>query len=64
MFEKIKTYVKESFNELFHKVSWPTWQELQSSAMVVCIASLIVAVLVYLMDVASSTILTNFYKMF
>ena len=47
-----------------HKVSWPTWSELQNSAIVVSVASLIIAVMVYLMDVTFSTVLTQFYKLF
>ncbi len=61
---KIKTYIKESYDELLHKVSWPTWSELQSSAIVVSIASLIIAMVVYLMDISFQTILENFYKLF
>ena len=47
---KIKVYIDETTNELFHKVSWPTWSELQSSAIVVAIASIIMALIVFLMD--------------
>ncbi|NNC82777.1 MAG: preprotein translocase subunit SecE [Flavobacteriales bacterium] len=46
----IKTYFEESYSELMHKVSWPTWKELQSSAIVVLIASMIIALIVFLMD--------------
>ncbi len=61
---KLKTYIKESYDELIHKVSWPTWNELQSSAIVVSIASLIIALIVYLMDMSFQTLLENFYKLF
>lgn len=57
-------YVKESYDELLHKVSWPTWNELQSSAIVVSIASLIIALVVYLMDISFQAILENFYRLF
>jgi len=43
-------YVEESFNELVHKVTWPTWSELQSSAIVVLVASVIFALLIFVMD--------------
>lgn len=46
----IKTYLAESYNELVHKVSWPTWKELQSSSIVVLVAALIVSVIIFLMD--------------
>ncbi len=57
-------YIKDSYDELVHKVSWPTWSELQSSAIVVSIASLIIASVVYLMDITSRTLLEQFYKLF
>lgn len=34
-------YVKESYNELVHKVTWPTFAQLQNSTVVVMVASLI-----------------------
>lgn len=61
---KIVNYAKESYTELLQKVSWPTWSELQSSAIVVSIASLIIASVVYLMDKSFQTVLENFYKLF
>jgi preprotein translocase subunit SecE len=62
--KKIKLYLQESYDELVHKVSWPTWSELQSSAIVVSIASLIIAMVVYLMDISFSTLLKQFYNLF
>jgi len=47
---KLKIYFQEAFNELIHKVSWPTWSELQSSAIVVMVASLIIALVIFVMD--------------
>ena len=61
---KIVNYIKDSYDELVHKVSWPTWSDLQSSAIVVSIASLIIAMVVFLMDKSASTILDQFYKLF
>lgn len=60
----IVNYAKESYAELMQKVSWPTWSELQSSAIVVSIASLIIALVVFLMDKSFQTILDSFYKLF
>ncbi|HNX89852.1 MAG TPA: preprotein translocase subunit SecE [Paludibacteraceae bacterium] len=62
--KKIKNYIKESYDELVHKVSWPTWSELQNSAIVVSIASVIIAIVVYLMDISFSTLLKQFYTLF
>ncbi|MEA3479432.1 MAG: preprotein translocase subunit SecE [Bacteroidota bacterium] len=61
---KILAYIKDSYDELVHKVSWPTWSELQNSAIVVSIASLIIAFIVYLMDISFQTLLEQFYKLF
>ena len=62
--KKFINYVKECYNELVNKVSWPTWKELQSSAVVVSIASLIIALVVYLMDKSFETLLEAFYLIF
>jgi preprotein translocase subunit SecE len=64
MANKIQTYFKESYDELKHKTSWPTWSELQGSAIVVSVASLIIALIVFLMDKSLSTLLEQFYKLF
>lgn len=45
-----KTYIAESYNELVHKVSWPTWKELQSSAIVVLVSALLISLIVFVMD--------------
>ncbi len=46
----LKTYFAESYNELMNKVSWPTWKELQSSAIIVLFTALLIALVVFLMD--------------
>ena len=61
---KVASYFKESYDELMHKVSWPSWAELQSSAIVVSVASLIIAMVVFLMDETFRNILLQFYKLF
>ncbi|MCD4772676.1 MAG: preprotein translocase subunit SecE [Bacteroidales bacterium] len=61
---KIFNYIKECSDELLHKVSWPSWSELQNSSIVVSIASLIIALVIYLMDISIQTILENFYNLF
>lgn len=47
---KIVNYFKEMYEELVHKTSWPTMQELGNSVVVVSIASLVIALIVFLMD--------------
>ena len=58
------TYIKESYDELINKVSWPTWSELQSSSIVVAIATVIIALIIYVMDSAFSNVMNLFYSFF
>ena len=55
-------YIKESYNELVHKVSWPTKQELANSAAVVLVASIILSLIVWAMDSSFERILTFVYE--
>lgn len=61
--ERLKLYVIESYNELVNKVTWPTWPNLQSSTIVVLVASIIIALAIFLMDVVSKTILDQVYNL-
>jgi preprotein translocase subunit SecE len=61
---KLEAYLKDSYTELVHKVSWPTWSELQSSAIVVMIASLIIAMIVFLMDFIFQHLVNAIYGIF
>ncbi|MFI3294892.1 MAG: preprotein translocase subunit SecE [Rikenellaceae bacterium] len=55
-------YIKASFAELKNKVTWPSWSNLQSSAILVMIASAILAVVVLAMDMSFETIMSAIYK--
>jgi preprotein translocase subunit SecE len=48
--KKVVNYFKETYEELVHKVTWPSMKDLQNSVVVVSIASLIIAFVVFLMD--------------
>jgi preprotein translocase subunit SecE len=60
---KFKKYIQESFTELVHKVTWPTWRELQNSTTVVMVASLIIALAVALMDYGFKIIMEEIYRL-
>jgi preprotein translocase subunit SecE len=62
--QKVKAYIQDSYNELVHKVSWPTWAELQSSAIVVLVASLIIGLMVFGMDSVFQFIMNLLYSSF
>lgn len=48
-------YFKESYNELVNKVTWPTFPQLQSSTVVVMVATVIFAIIVLIMDLSFET---------
>ena len=60
---KIGTYVKESWKELTTKVTWPTWEKLQSSAILVMVTTLILAVIIWLIDLVIRTIMMGIYSL-
>jgi preprotein translocase subunit SecE len=61
---KIKAYLNDTFSELVLKVSWPTWKELNSSAVIVMVSTLITSLLIYLMDVSFKFIMEMIYGFF
>ena len=61
---KITTYFRESYHELLEKVSWPTWSELQQSTVIVLVATLLITVIVWIMDLISSSVLHLVYSFF
>jgi len=60
---RIGTYFSETKNELVNKVSWPTWPELQSSAIVVMISSVIIALVVFGMDFVFELLMKQAYDL-
>ena len=61
---KFVNSLKESYIELVHKVNWPTRKELSKSAVLVLIASIILALIVWLMDFSFESIMTLIYGLF
>ena len=55
-------YIKESYKELVEKVSWPTFAQLQSSTIVVMVASLIFAFVVLVMDISFENLMKGIYS--
>ena len=54
-FRQVKQEVK--------KVTWPTWDKLQSSALLVMVATVIFAVVIFAMDFAFRHLMTFIYTM-
>ena len=56
--------VKESYNEMVNKVSWPSYKELTQSAALVLVASIILALVVWAMDWCFEELMTFIYGLF
>ncbi len=59
---KIKAYFQDVQSELFQKTSWPTWSELTNSAVVVMVATVIIAAVIFAMDYSFDNLLDLVYK--
>ena len=64
MGNKVTGYFQETYNELVHKVSWPSWADLQSSSIVVLVSSLIIALVIFAMDFGFQHVFQFLYKIF
>ena len=60
---KFINYLKESYTELTKKVTWPTWQKLQDSALLVLVATIILAVVLFLVDFAFQHLMEFIYAL-
>jgi len=58
---KVLNYFKESYNELMHKVTWPAWSELQGSATLVLVTSVLLAIVIWMMDFTFEKIMSTVY---
>ena len=60
---KVSTYLSDVYNELVVKTTWPTWSELFSSARIVMIASVIIAIVILVMDLIFKYGLSAIYNL-
>jgi preprotein translocase subunit SecE len=61
---KLFNYFEQAYDELIHKVTWPTWQELQQSTIITLVSVLFLTLIVFVMDGSSEVVFENFYKLF
>ncbi len=61
---KVTAYFRDSYKELLHKVTWPTWDQLQQSTMIVLGATLVITAMVWVMDLAANNSLKFIYSLF
>ena len=57
-------YIKDSYKELVEKVTWPNWEQLQQSTMIVLGATLFITTVVALMDFIANGSLKFIYSLF
>lgn len=62
--QKLIEFFKESYDEMIHKVTWSKYSELQSSSLLVLVASLIFALLIGLIDLVFENSMSWFYNAF
>ncbi|MCL7988080.1 preprotein translocase subunit SecE [Sphingobacterium sp. lm-10] len=58
---KVLDFFKDSYVEVTEKVTWPTWAQLQNHAVIVLVASVIIALVIFAMDKVSSNVLELLY---
>jgi len=61
---KVSNYIQDSYKELTEKVTWPNWDQLQQSTMIVLVATLLITALVWVMDTIAAGSLNFIYKLF
>lgn len=60
--ESIIGYIKESYDELVNKVTWPSWGSLISTSRVVLIATIVITLIIFVMDGVASQLLKLIYN--
>ena len=59
--DKVGLYLRESYNELVHQVSWPSYNTLQTNTILVLVGSAIFALLIFGMDVVWQAVVDAIY---
>ncbi|MFY0644532.1 MAG: preprotein translocase subunit SecE [Bacteroidia bacterium] len=54
---------KDTADELINKVTWPTWEELRSSTIIVIVASILFALVISLIDQGFGLIIDILYSL-
>ncbi|HMN32763.1 MAG TPA: preprotein translocase subunit SecE [Chitinophagaceae bacterium] len=62
--KKIFNAFEQAYNELLHKVTWPTWPELQQSTIITLFSILLLTGITLLMDGSSKMVFETFYGLF
>ena len=61
--KKFVNSLKESFVELTKKTTWPAWDKLQSSALLVMVTTVLLAAVLWIIDFAFQHLMTVIYSL-
>jgi len=61
---KFTVFLAESYKEMMEKVTWPKWEQLQQSTMIVVGATLFITAIVALMDFVANSSMKFIYSLF
>jgi len=50
VFNTVRTYVIDTYEEMVKNVTWPTWQELRNNTIIVLVSIVLFAIMIFLMD--------------
>ena len=61
---KFSVFVRDSYKEMVEKVTWPKWEQLQQSTMIVLGATLFITFVVFVMDLVAKNSMNFIYSLF
>ncbi|MEI7473105.1 MAG: preprotein translocase subunit SecE [Chitinophagaceae bacterium] len=61
---KFSAYLRDSYHELTQKVTWPGWDQLTQSTMIVLGATLFITAIVAVMDLVANSGMKFIYSLF
>ena len=60
---KLHTDLQDSYNELVYKVSWPSKKDLANSTVIVMVASILMAIVIWAIDVVFDSVMNLIYSL-
>ena len=61
---KFTVFLRESYTEMMEKVSWPKWEQLTQSTMIVLGGTVFITALVWVMDLIANNSMKFIYSLF
>ena len=60
---KLLTDLQDSYNELVYQVSWPSKKDLANSTVIVMVASILMAIVIWAIDVVFDSVMNLIYSL-